>query len=917
MSDVFNFYTIRPPEIKTTIELEKTVLKSHPLDNQSKWYLEAEKLKDKEKLKEFAYKYLKSKDAVLSFDDLEINKELLFFVLQNYKFGFLDEKKSTFLNLLSKSKNDKKVKEQWQKIADTFLSLSILKKNNKSELNYALLLKTLKIVNLDLKELKEFELIAMSKEIMTKTLAQPKIASINYEVMEQERGDDIFDYIETYEEFTNCECEYKKEETPKTCAQTLVYFADLMVLRDKLVGYEGADLAYIEAIMLGEKKKRVHTNLQRTETYSEIEESTKKTKEEDLKTNDRFSLKTETAKQIETDLSFDAGITANTYGPGYDVTANVSGSYQSSKLESKKVAKDKAVEITKRSISKIEENVREFSSKNKIIEIQEVNSHSFKNQTKDGGIKHINGMYQFIQAKYENQLINYGVRLMMDIVLPRPLLPYINIISQKREEHDLKEPPKPKIEVYQISDASDHSTYYRNLAQMYGVSKLPSPPEKAIYLSFAETIQRPHDISEVDRHVSKVIKIGTVPSGYKARDVYVGKLMPPSWLAVAGAIISSPYGLATISTGSGKDITGVFYSTNNRDASIAGYVTCDRLESTYVSWQLEVYEAIMNKYEAELQVYKANLASWKASQGQSIKFGKSTFENRMIEREQLKKQAISYITCQFYEKFNAMKERIGPCEIPRMDVSRAKEEAKFIQFFEQIIDWGQMTYIFYPSFWGGHCHEKESLNYNTGDPLHDKALSAGSARLQIPMKLGFENLILHYFAYGEIWEGTNERPTPQSDYYLSIAQELKEQTNFNQDQEGKLDVISDETIVTLTFSANDTVRYWDYLNNSLDSLEISNDIDREIMIQGVSYSIREISEDTTDLTHSTWKINLDRKYESDNQSYVQYSFGGIYVGGKFYTTIPQNLVYLRNSKDEEGNYVTSDCLPNFPQDKCE
>ena len=41
--------------------------------------------------------------------------------------------------------------------------------------------------------------------------------------------------------------------------------------------------------------------------------------------------------------------------------------------------------------------------------------------------------------------------------------------------------------------------------------------------------------------------------------------------------------------------------------------------------------------------------------------------------------AISYISCQFYDQFTAMKRNVKPCGYPQMDLEQAEKDGKFIQ----------------------------------------------------------------------------------------------------------------------------------------------------------------------------------------------------------------------------------------------
>ena len=51
------------------------------------------------------------------------------------------------------------------------------------------------------------------------------------------------------------------------------------------------------------------------------------------------------------------------------------------------------------------------------------------------------------------------------------------------------------------------------------------------------------------------------------------------------------------------------------------------------------------------------------------------------------------------EKFDAMQAN-GSSGWPEFNVAEALTEGRIIQFFEQAFEWNNVTYLFYPYFWG-------------------------------------------------------------------------------------------------------------------------------------------------------------------------------------------------------------------------
>lgn len=725
------------------------------------------------------------------------------------------------------------------------------------------------------------------------------------------------------DKINECECncdESCKGQNP-CCATIKPFITDLMVVREELHCYKAKHLAYVETIMLGEERERIHRHLERTEDYSEKETTVNKSEEKDHQVSERFSLQTEAQKTIKSDLSTDTGVTANMWGTGYKVQTSLDVASQNSKSESQRVAREQAVDITERTVRKIQETVRELTTKKRIVETEETNTHSFKNRPVDGGLKHINGMYQFIDAEYKGQVMNYGKRLMFEFILPEPLEMYKKLMSKQIDPFEMDEPEKPLIDPRNISDDSNNPNYYLNFAKEKGAFELPKPPIKQKALSFSFFDDTKLNDSN-DYASSKILSLGTVPTGYRTTSLhsyilakgYGGGNNNQVWLFVNNtALGSGNNSINNIGITEGEQINGTLLFQSSCAVSGSGVIYCERLPSIYEAWQLSVYEKIMQEYEKDLNEYKAELARYNAAKAQKTKFGRNPFLNREIERTELKRMAISYISCQFYDQFTAMKRNVKPCGYPQMDIEQAQKDGLFIQFFEQLFDWNLMTYLFYSYFWGQKCDWANKVQEDSGDPLFDKALMAGAARVQVPVKSGHEPLAMYWITFGEIWQGTGQPPVPGSPYYISMAQEIKEQKGvFYADRKGVLEVWNGRNTIELT----DSSYYWDFRNGIVDQLKIDNDIDREIILDCVTYRIIAIQEDTSDATHKTWKIKIERVYEGLDQSNLKWSTGALFVGAEFLITVPTNLVYLKNKK-VNGEYVTEDCLPCFPQPKCE
>jgi hypothetical protein len=153
----------------------------------------------------------------------------------------------------------------------------------------------------------------------------------------------------------------------------------------------------------------------------------------------------------------------------------------------------------------------------------------------------------------------------------------------------------------------------------------------------------------------------------------------------------------------------------------------------------------------------------------------------------LKKLCITMMTGQHYNQFGAMTEPANdPAHPPEVDVFEALDEGPIIQFFEQAFEWDQMTYLYYPYFWGRKKNWLTTVNLTDPDPLFQQFLTAGAARVLVPVPLAYidsvqfllQNPLKETELRKKVWRG-GERPTldDKDGLYVSIAEELRNRTD--------------------------------------------------------------------------------------------------------------------------------------------
>ncbi|MGH9939588.1 MAG: hypothetical protein ACREAM_25385, partial [Blastocatellia bacterium] len=197
-----------------------------------------------------------------------------------------------------------------------------------------------------------------------------------------------------------------------------------------------------------------------------------------------------------------------------------------------------------------------------------------------------------------------------------------------------------------------------------------------------------------------------------------------------------------------------------------------RTQRALDEWKLKTHAAILQAYQKQLRDYEDKLAALEAQAAQQIQFqGRNPLENEMLIRTELRKSAISVFTAQHFDLFGAIDE--SPQKYPQPNLAEAAAEGKYIRFFEQAFEWEQMMFFFYPYFWGRKPNWVKRALLQDVDPLFAEFIKAGSARIVVPVRPGFEPAIAHFFDTGETWDG-GDLPHIGSPLYLSIIEEIRE-----------------------------------------------------------------------------------------------------------------------------------------------
>ena len=558
---------------------------------------------------------------------------------------------------------------------------------------------------------------------------------------------------------------------------------DLKVVKQKLKKYVANEIAHIENVLRGEYKERKHRVLDRTEDIFTVSNETDEETTKDLQTTERFELKKESEKTIEEKMSVEAGVTVSgSYGM---VTFGAHGdfAYSTASNESNKSASTFAKEVIDKSVSRIQKKTKEERTTKKLHEVEEINTHGIDNKDKTD---HVTGIYRWVDKYYEAQIYNYGVRMMFEFIIPEPAAFYGYAQNHPNSKKDITPPPMLDAK---LTHKDITETTYQDFIRDYKIQGITPPPPQfkvvSVILSSDANIQNGTALTKSSKEL-------VVPEGYKYSALsYSLSAIYENYPELRLSIGANDYfGWAAMSDGKGRkkwdastgdlsDYDGIIpisincYDINSFFVNVSAI--CIRTDGKYEQWQIQTFEKVMAAYKALQMEYEQKIAAQDVQGGVAI-HGQNPKINREIEKTELKKQCIKMLmdTYQF-ASFDAMKQK-GENEAPDFDIFDALKEGKIIQFFEQAFEWENMTYLFYPYFWGRRDKWIDKINTYDNDPLFTKFLQAGSARVVIPVPPAYSDAVMYFLETGHIWKG-GEAPRLNDSLFISITEELRNQTD--------------------------------------------------------------------------------------------------------------------------------------------
>jgi hypothetical protein len=210
------------------------------------------------------------------------------------------------------------------------------------------------------------------------------------------------------------------------------WMGDLILLRQKVRGYSLGEIAHVENVLLNESFKRRFRTTNKTEQTLTTETDVTRESERDLQSTTRDELRTEIQKAKSEDLSLSANfnVQASYNGGSYSVVAGAGGSasYRRASEEREDTSISHAREVVDKAVERVSERMHTIQATMTSHEEEDIAEHGIDNADGDD---HIVGVYRWLEKRVDLHLINYGRRLIYELMIPEPATFWARLVTQR------------------------------------------------------------------------------------------------------------------------------------------------------------------------------------------------------------------------------------------------------------------------------------------------------------------------------------------------------------------------------------------------------------------------------------------------------------------------------------------------------
>jgi hypothetical protein len=152
---------------------------------------------------------------------------------------------------------------------------------------------------------------------------------------------------------------------------------------------------------------------------------------------------------------------------------------------------------------------------------------------------------------------------------------------------------------------------------------------------------------------------------------------------------------------------------------------------------------------------------------------------------------------------------------PTVDLDALSAAEPAIRFLQQAFEWEHLSWVLYRYFWGRRDTWHRTVVQTHPDPDFAAFLNAGSARLQLSVRPGFEGLVKHFMETGEVYEGKGLPRMGDPGYMPFIDEQMTslgapgEEVPWPVDEPREWDVVTPTPLVLVRRRAEKQLPAWD------------------------------------------------------------------------------------------------------------
>ncbi|WP_254774852.1 hypothetical protein [Polaromonas sp. YR568] len=537
---------------------------------------------------------------------------------------------------------------------------------------------------------------------------------------------------------------------------------DLQMVRQRLLRYQCGEIARIENVMRGERREVTNKR-----THRQLDEVHQSSGEKQLLQNDaadeRSNLQEESRKTVaEVVETNQYNKFTNSYGP--PTQATLDGSWSKTVQPGAAPGVDDTTRFARDILNKTVNRINRSVSLSR--------SSSTMSQTEDsvvslvdntGGSRNMRGVYRWLNKVYEACVVNYGQRLMMEFMVYKPAASFIAGEQAMAGQNFVK--PLSPLQLNIPTFKAITRDNYASLGAYYGVLDLEPPP---LEQRFASATLRDGEEKQI-----------AIPAGYCAYKAFVGYISAPVGLPAPVVLVGwqtftppgSPDGMALAGEDDSVPVSVLDYPPSlsppgDPQVQVNIEITCKPSARCMDEWCIRIYASIMRAYQAQLAAYYARADG--GPQGRLPT--RSPLANRQIEQRELKNACMRLLLERLFTLTGMPPD--APMFSPPSEF--AVNEPRYLQFFDEVLEWNEMVYSFYASPGPDAAGAEVELGSLAADDdaLFSSFLQADQARVLLPVRPAHVMAFLYFYSAGMLWS-SSDRLAPVNPRDIALVNDLK------------------------------------------------------------------------------------------------------------------------------------------------